>query len=160
MKKLTLTAVISLLLIMTGYGQTNTKNQKTMNTKEIAQNILNTLEKGWNNANGTEFATPFADTSEFVDIRGTLYPSATKQLLGEAHQGLFMSIYKESKIVYKLVQAILIDQNTIIANASTELDAPTGPLAGKNASTITMVITKSDNTWKIRAFHNTLVMKQ
>lgn len=145
---------------MTGYGQSNNLKTKIMGTKEIAQNILNILEKGWNNANGTEFATQFADTSEFVDIRGTLYPNATRQLLGEAHQGLFMSIYKDSKIAYKLVQSILIDQNTIIANASTELDAPTGPLAGKNASTITMVITKSGDTWKIRAFHNTLVLKQ
>ncbi|MGB3080763.1 MAG: SgcJ/EcaC family oxidoreductase, partial [Saprospiraceae bacterium] len=147
MKKLKLTAVTSLLLIMTGYGQSynlRTKNQKTMDTKEIAQNILNTLEKGWNNGNGAEFATPFADTSEFVDIRGTLYPSATRQLIAEAHHGLLMSIYKDSKIVYKLVQAMLIDQNTILANASTELNAPTGPLAGKNASTITLVITKSD----------------
>ena len=130
-----------------------------MDTKEITQNILQTLENGWNNADGREFAKPFADKSEFVDIRGTLYQNATPQYVGEAHQGLFMSIYKDSKIKYELAQSTLIDQNTILANARAALDAPTGPLAGKGTSTITMVITGSGDTWKIRAFHNTLVMK-
>lgn len=153
------TVVASLLLTMTGYGQSKNKKQKTMDAKEIAQNILKTLESGWNNANGTEFAKPFADKSEFVDIRGTLYQNAAPQYVGEAHQGLFMSIYKDSKVKYDLIQSMLIDQNTILANASAALDAPTGPLAGKGTSTITMVITKSGDTWKIRAFHNTLVMK-
>ena len=88
-----------------------------MVTNEIVQKILNTLESSWNNANGTEFATPFADTSDFVDIRGSLYPNATQQQLGQAHHGLFMGIYKGSKVVYKLVQSILIDQNTILAHA-------------------------------------------
>jgi uncharacterized protein (TIGR02246 family) len=130
-----------------------------MDAKEIAENILNILENGWNNASGTEFAKPFADTSEFVDIRGTLYKNATAKYVGEAHQGLFMSIYKDSKIKYDLIQSKVIDQNTILANASAALDAPTGPLAGKGTSTITLVITGSGDAWKIRAFHNTLVMK-
>lgn len=130
-----------------------------MDTKEIAQNILKILENGWNNASGTEFARPFADKSEFVDIRGTLYQNATPQYVGEAHQGLFTSIYKDSKVNYELIQSMLIDQNTILANARATLDAPTGPLAGKGASTITLVVTNSGAAWKIRAFHNTLVMK-
>lgn len=130
-----------------------------METKQIAQDILSTLESGWNNASGTEFSIPFADTSEFVDIRGTLYTNATPQQLGQAHQGLFMSIYKDSKVVYKHVQSTLIDANTILAHANTELDAPVGPLAGKNGSTVSMVIVRSGDDWKIRAFHNTLKMK-
>ncbi|ULQ51729.1 SgcJ/EcaC family oxidoreductase [Flavihumibacter fluvii] len=131
-----------------------------MNTEKITQNILTILENGWNNANGTEFAQPFADNAEFVDIRGTLHQNATRQFIGEAHQGVFMSIYKDSNIVYHLVQVIPLSDNIIVANVKAELDAPSGPLAGKSASTITMVLVNLDNTWKIRAFHNTLVAKQ
>ena len=163
MNLFTLTIVAALFLSATAHSQANvskTKKQNAMETKAIAQDILKTLENGWNNANGTAFAQSFADSSEFVDIRGSLHQNATRQYLGEAHQGVFMSIYKDSKISYSLVQAQMIDENTILANAKAALDAPAGPLAGKSASTISMIIIKSGNDWKIRAFHNTLVVKQ
>jgi uncharacterized protein (TIGR02246 family) len=163
MKIITLTIAAFLFAAAAGYTQTNhlnTKKQETMNTEKITQNILTMLENGWNNANGTEYAQPFADTSEFVDIRGVLHQNSTRQFLGEAHQGVFMGIYKDSKIAYNLAQVIALNENIFVANVKAELDAPAGPLAGKSASTITMVIVKLDNTWKIRAFHNTLVAKQ
>ena len=163
MKWITLTLATALFISAAAYSQTNyskTKKQHAMETKLIAQDILKTLENGWNNANGTAFAQPFADLSEFVDIRGAIHQNSTRQYLGEAHQGVFMSIYKDSKISYSLLQAQLIDGNIILANAKAALDAPTGPLAGKSASTITMVIIKSGDDWKIKAFHNTLVAKQ
>lgn len=131
-----------------------------MGAIEITETVLKTIETGWNTANGTTFALPFDDVSDFIDIRGTLHQKVTRQYIGEAHQGLFMSIYKDSKISYSLIQAHSIDQNTIFANAKAALDAPSGPLAGKTASTISLVINKSGNDWKIKAFHNSLVAKQ
>jgi uncharacterized protein (TIGR02246 family) len=131
-----------------------------MEAHEIAASILQNLQSGWNNANGNEFAASFADISEFVDITGTLHQNQSPSAIGQAHQGLFMSIYKDSKVAYDLVQAIKIDQGTVLANAKTTLDAPTGPMAGKKGSTITMVLTNSEGAWKIRAFQNTLVMER
>lgn len=131
-----------------------------MENKKIVENILKVLEDGWNTASGATFAKPFMDVSEFVDVRGTLHQNATRQYLGQAHQDVFMNIYKDSKITYSLVQAQLIDDNTILANAKAVLDAPVGPLAGKSTSTISLVIIKTGDDWKIRAFHNTLVAKQ
>jgi uncharacterized protein (TIGR02246 family) len=157
------TMAACLIAAVTSHSQPNnlkTKKHETMNTKKITQNIITMLENGWNNANGTEYAQPFADTAEFVDIRGVLHQNSTRQYLGEAHQRIFTSIYKDSKVAYNLVQVIPINDNTVVANVKAVLDAPSGPLAGKSASTITMVIVKSANTWKIRAFHNTLVAKQ
>ena len=131
-----------------------------METQEISERILKTLEDAWNNGNGAEFSQPFADTCEFVDIRGSLHKNSTPKYIGNAHQGLFMSIYKDSKVVYQLIQATYIDNHTILANAQTELDSPAGPLAGKNFSTVTLILVESASAWKIRAFHNTLVAKR
>jgi uncharacterized protein (TIGR02246 family) len=131
-----------------------------METQEISENILKTLENAWNNANGTEFSKPFAEVSEFVTIRGELHKNSTTQYIAEAHQGLFISIYKDSKVDYQLLQSMYINEQTILVNAQTELDAPVGPLAGKNSSTVTLILTKSGNDWKIRSFHNTLVAKR
>ncbi len=130
-----------------------------MEPKEIAQRILKTLENGWNNASGTEFAQHFADRSEYVDIRGTLHQNSTPKLIGDEHDKLFVSLYTGSKVTFQLLQAMFIDQNTILVNAGAELDAPSGPLAGKNNSTITLVLIKSGNDWKIRAFQNTVVKR-
>ncbi len=163
MKALMQTVVAALLLSSAAYGQTNfstTKNQQHMEAKEITEPILKSMETGWNTANGTTFALHFDDVSDFVDIRGTLHQKVTRLYIGEAHQGLFMSIYKDSKISYSLIQAHSIDGNTIFANAKAVLDAPGGPLAGKSTSTISLVIIKSGTDWKIKAFHNTLVAKQ
>lgn len=128
-----------------------------MDIQEIAGNILQQLEKGWNNGNGTEFAEPFGEVSEFVNITGTLYPKQSRADIAAAHQDLFNGLYKDSRIVIKLLQAQQIDQNTMLVHTGTEMNSPAGPLAGRNESTITMVLIRSGDDWKIRAFHNTLV---
>ena len=130
-----------------------------MEQEEISKTILKTLEDGWNNANGEESAKHFADNSEFVTIRGELHKNSTRQYLADAHQGLFKSIYKDSKVSYQLLQAMPIDNQTILVNARTELDAPGGPLAGKSYSTVTMVLVQRTGAWRIKAFHNTLVAR-
>lgn len=150
---------IPFFLCANSYGQAThpgTKNKLIMEAEQISTNILKTLEDGWNRANGTEFAQLFADTAEFVTIRGELHKSSSRKYLADAHQGIFSSIYKNSKVVYKLIQAVPIDKQTILVNAQSELDAPVGPLAGKSTSTITLILVQSDG-WRIRAFHNTLV---
>jgi uncharacterized protein (TIGR02246 family) len=156
----TLISVITFFMAVTAYSQnTNSKIKKQMEATEISTGILVTLENGWNNASGAEFAQPFADTCEFVTIKGELHKNSTTKYIADAHQGIFMSIYKGSKVDYQLLQAMYINNQTILVNAKTELDAPTGPLAGKNSSTVTLILVKSGNAWKIRSFHNTLVAK-
>lgn len=130
-----------------------------MDPKEISKTIVAQLEAGWNNADGAQFALPFATQSDFVDIRGTLHPNSPAAAIGAEHDGIFASIYKGSRIRYEVAQATPIDTNTILAHARAELDAPVGPLAGKTNSTITLVLVQQEGDWKIRGFHNTLVFR-
>jgi uncharacterized protein (TIGR02246 family) len=154
----TLVLLITVFTTVAVYGQTTkSKSNKQMNLTEISNQILSRLENGWNNASGAEFAQPFADSCEFVTIKGELHRNSSPKYLADAHQGIFMSIYKGSRVDYQLLQAIQINNETILVNAKTELDAPTGPLAGKNYSTVTLILINSGRSWKIRSFHNTLV---
>ena len=130
-----------------------------MDPKEIMKTVLTHLEAGWNNADGAQFALPFAGYSDFVDIRGALHPNSPPAGIAGAHDGIFRSIYKGSRGKYELIQAVPIDNNTILAHARAELDAPVGPLAGKSNSTITLVLVQQEGAWKIRGFHNTLVVR-
>lgn len=127
-----------------------------MNTNQIAGKILSTLQSGWNNADGNLFASVFASNSEFVDIRGTLHANASPHSLAAAHQALFGSIYKDSKVEYKTIQSIPITDDHFLLNAQAEMENPGGPMAGKNQSTISMIIALESGDWKIKAFHNTL----
>ncbi|MBM9575777.1 SgcJ/EcaC family oxidoreductase [Leptospira sp. 201903070] len=125
-----------------------------MEIKEITTNIIKTLESAWNRANGEEFGKAFTKNSDFVDIRGDLHYSDVA--VAKGHQAIFDTIYKDSKIKLELLQANQIDLNTILVHAKASLDCPSGPLVGKTDSTISMILTNSDESWSIRAFHNTL----
>ena len=46
---------------------------------------------------------------------------------------------------------------TILAVATSTLDAPSGPLQGIHTAHFTMVIAEQGDDWAITAFHNTLV---
>jgi uncharacterized protein (TIGR02246 family) len=162
MKTITTTLLV-ITFLTTTYAQNDhskSKNKIIMQQTEIAVGILKTLESAWNKASGIDYAKPFADTCEFVDIRGTLHKNSAPAYIGQAHQGIFNSIYKDSKVEYQLTQAITIDQDAILVNASSILEAPAGPLAGTNSSTITLLLLKKGSEWKIRAFHNTLIAKR
>jgi len=127
---------------------------------QIAENILSILENGWNNADGQHFAQPFASTSQFVDIRGVLHANASPAQLGVAHQGIFDTIYKGSRVKYLPIQTVTLSDSSFLLNVAATLDAPIGPLMGTNHSVITMLISKQENEWKILSFHNTLKARE
>lgn len=125
-----------------------------METKDISLNTIRILESAWNRASGEDFGKPFSKDSDYVDIRGDLHFS--DMAVAKGHQEIFDTIYKDSKIKLELIQANRIDSNTILAHVNAMLECPNGPLAGKTNSTISMILTKFDEDWMIRAFHNTL----
>lgn len=130
----------------------------TMEVSNIANSILQHLEKAWNTADGAAFGEVFTAPCDFVDIRGTLHQQQSPESIGQAHQGIFNSIYKNSKVQFELLQAQLVDEHTILLSARSTLDAPLGPLTGINNSTISMVLANGNDRWGVRLFHNTLVM--
>lgn len=150
------------LFTVTAYSQPHpltTLKKDLMETKKAVESMITSMQNAWNDANGNEFVKPFADTIEFVDIRGTLHSQSSRAYIAQAHNGLWKSIYKDSKILYELLQTIPLNDHTLLVNLKSTLDAPVGPLAGKNSSVITMVLVQTGKGWKVRGFHNTLVAK-
>lgn len=131
-----------------------------MEKNQAVMSLVTGIQNSWNNADGEAFAKLFADTSTFIDIKGNLHSKSTRQYLAEAHNGIWNSIYKGSKITYELLETIALSDEILLVNLRSTLDAPVGPLAGKNSSTITMVLIKIGANWKVKLFHNTLVAKQ
>jgi len=124
-------------------------------TEAIATTILEQLEQAWNAADGAAFGAPFADESDFVNIRGE-HHRGDGAYIGRAHQGIFDSIYAGSSVRLRLDVARPL-AGGILAVATSTLDVPGGPLQGIHNGRFTMVLVEQGDDWAITAFHNTLV---
>jgi uncharacterized protein (TIGR02246 family) len=124
-------------------------------TEAIATTILDQLEQAWNAADGAAFGAPFADESDFVNVRGE-HHRGDGAYIGRAHQGIFDSIYADSSVRFRLDVARRV-AGGILAVASSTLDVPDGPLQGIHNACFTMVLVEQGDDWAITAFHNTLV---
>lgn len=126
----------------------------------IASSIAKKLETAWNNGSGKEFQESFTSPTDFVNIMGAHFFSVTRDEIGAGHQAIFDTIYKGSTIKYEIVQASMIDTNTILAHMKSSLTSPSGPMAGVNGSIMTLVLIQENNEWKVRAFQNTLIRER
>ena len=123
-------------------------------TEAIATTILEQLEQAWNAGDGAAFGAPFADESDFVNVRGEHHRGADN--IAHGHQAIFDSIYAGSTVRFRLDVARPV-AGAILAVASSTLDAPSGPLKGIHNARFTMVIAEQGDDWRVASFHNTLV---
>ena len=128
----------------------------TAEASAIAAVVLAHLQDAWNHADGRAWGECFAGANDFVDIRGE-HHAGDAESIGRAHQGIFDTIYRGSTVRYQLESARPIAEGVIVAVASGVMDAPSGPLAGRNQARFTMVLTTAAGRWEIASFHNTLV---
>lgn len=130
----------------------------TTDPTAIASGLFAQLETAWNAADGAAFGRPFADVTDFVDIRG-MHHHGDGEAMGRGHQHIFDTIYKGSTVRYQVASARQAVPGCIVATASATLDAPSGPMLGTNQSRITAVLVPQGDGWAITAFHNTLVLQ-
>jgi uncharacterized protein (TIGR02246 family) len=134
---------------------TSPDRQATTTEVRVAQDIMNRLERAWNAGSGTDFGEPFSSDADFVDIRGELHTG--RDTIAEGHQSILDTIYAGSTVDYQVLQARAVDDRVVLAHVRATLDAPSGPLAGEHAATITVVLLKRDDEYEITSFHNALV---
>jgi uncharacterized protein (TIGR02246 family) len=130
----------------------------TTDPTAIAAGLFARLETAWNDGDGHAFGRPFADVTDFVDIRG-VHHHGDGEAMGRGHQHIFDTIYKGSTIRYQVISAREVVPGCIVATVSATLDAPSGPMPGTNQSRITAVVVPQGDGWAITAFHNTLVLQ-
>jgi len=121
----------------------------------LATQLFDRLETAWNAGDGAAFGQPFADVTDFVDIRGS-HHHGDSVAMGRGHQAIFDTIYKGSTIRYAVTSARTAAPGCIVATASATLDAPSGPMVGASRSQITALVVDQGDRWAITAFHNTL----
>jgi len=124
-------------------------------SEKVARDLLKQLEDGWNAGDGEAFGKAFTEDADFVAIRGDYHHG--REAIAKGHEGIFNSIYKDSRASYGLLQARALTDGVVLAHARSDLSAPSGPLAGEHSSVSTLVLVHEEGGWKISGFHNTLV---
>jgi uncharacterized protein (TIGR02246 family) len=125
------------------------------NDDRIVSDLVAELEKAWNAGDGARFARPFAEDADFVNIRGEHV--RTREVIAKGHQAIFNTIYKGSVVRYQVAGVRAIAPAVLLAHVKATLKAPTGPLAGEHSSLFTVVLVQEQTSWRIAAFHNTLI---
>ena len=123
---------------------------------QLATHIANQLTQAWNAGDGQAFAQPFAEQADFVTVFGELLHS--RQAIGDGHDLILNTIFTGTQLQYTVRDAVLIDRNTVLVHVSGNYPCGKGSsMVQGGHATITLVIQKTDDTWRVRAFHNTMV---
>lgn len=122
---------------------------------QIVADVVNELEKAWNAGDGVAFARPFAEDADFVNIRGEHH--RTREAVAKGHQAIFDSVYKGSVVRLQVAGVRTLAPTVLLAHVKSNLKAPMGPLAGEHGALFSLVLVRDQDTWRIAAFHNTLV---
>ena len=122
--------------------------------------IVSRLESAWNAMDAEAFAAPFAEDADFVNIVGEHHRGRPAIVAG--HRAIFRDFYADSTARMEVIAARSLRPDVALVHVHSVLDAPKGPLAGRNSAVFSMVLTKSGDgagsDWEIAAFHNTRQM--
>jgi len=125
---------------------------------QIAASIIERLVRAWNTANGAAWGVEFAGDADFINIFGVQRRGRNE--IEKRHQYVFDVLFAGSTCDMVLVDARLLAPNVILAHSKSVLKIPTGPMAGEQLNRQTVVIIRDGGTWRIAAYHNTLVAPQ
>ena len=124
--------------------------------------IVSRLESAWNAMDSEAFAAPFAEDADFVNIVGEHHRG--RPAIIDGHRAIFRDFFADSSARMEVIAARMLRPDVALAHVRSVLDAPKGPLAGRNTAVFSMVLTKRGDEagadWEIAAFHNTRQMER
>ncbi len=118
------------------------------------QTIVSALESAWNAGDGRLFAAPMAPDADFVTIRAERFRG--RQAIADGRDAIFRTVYAGSRIKLTTDTLRLLTDDVALLHVGSELDAPSGPLAGRHNAVFSAVLRRNGAAWEIAAFHNTL----
>lgn len=148
---------VTLAFLMLFVLGVNAHAQNNHSADEAAlREAVKQMENGWNTKSGALFAKPFADDADYVVINGMYIKG--RATIETAHQQIFDTIYKETKISLTVKQIRFLRPDVAVVHVSAHREGPTKELTA--AAMLTLVMTKEQQGWTIAAFQNTAVARR
>jgi uncharacterized protein (TIGR02246 family) len=154
-KLLTAFAALALFVFnVVAYGA-YAQNAHAEDEGTIRENVK-MMETGWNAKKGELFAKPFTLDADYVVINGMYFQG--RAAIGKAHQQIFDTFHKNTTISLSVRQIRFLRPDVALVHVSGRLEgSENGKQFVSNAS-MTMVMTREKEGWKIAAFQNTEVV--
>ena len=147
MKKIIIMTLTVLSSTMS-FGQTNSKDEQAI------QNIVSTLQNGWNEKNSEKFSSVFADVHEYIVVNGMYFSNFTRQGNAASHQGLFNGIYKNVNVKLITEKISFLRPDLALVTATGGRYSNEKPIPEDPEIIMTVLAEKKNNEWKIISFHN------
>ncbi|MBD2701175.1 SgcJ/EcaC family oxidoreductase [Spirosoma sp. BT702] len=134
---------------------TQTPDAQAQSTDEQPfQDILSTMQKGWNAKSGQTFASVFDSKHDYVVVNGIYLSGITPEANAHGHQQLFNTVYRTNVLILKLdkirfVRPDLVLMHVLGATYEQGKTVPVDP-----AVVISMLVEKKNDIWKVVSFHN------
>ncbi len=118
------------------------------------ESIVDRLARAWNSGDAPGFAAPFAADAQQVNIFGARLVG--RSAISERHAAIFAGIFSGSVNVLHVLDARRLGPDVLLAQLSSVVDVPHGPLRGELRTIASAVLrTPRDADWEIVLFHNT-----
>ncbi len=125
----------------------------------VASDVLQPLDDAWNAADSARFAAEFSDDADLINIFGTHFNGRAE--IENWIRSIFDTIYKGStRHSRSLEMTRYLNSDAILDLSSNNIAVPTGPRAPVSRNRQTFILSKSNNTWRIRHWHNTAIRDQ
>ena len=124
--------------------------------RSIAEAITYQLEAAWNAGDGRAYGVSFAEDAGYITVLGHLIQS--RGAITDAHQSIFKTIYRNSVVRQKVIEARALTGDVIMAQVDIMLSVPSGHIAGDHNAIQTLVIVRQDEDWRVAHFQSTLVV--
>src|SRR6476646_9319887 len=113
--------------------------------------LVETFVDGWNKADGTTLARPFAIDADFVAITGL--KGKGREVIAKAHDEILSTIYRGSVNSAKVESIRFLRPDVAVADVTFRFVGDVRPF-GLEQTSCGIVCTKDDGTWSIAAFRN------
>jgi len=117
--------------------------------------IVDKLQSAWNRSDSIAWAALFADDADFIHILGGHFTGQTA--IERGHRAIFDTIYKGSTNSFTVQKIRFVGSDVAIVFILAELKVTTPGLPPLLHARPTLIVHRTDHTWKIVAFQNTMI---
>ena len=131
-----------------------------MSQREEVLAVLGRLADAWNSGDADAYGALFTEDADYVTFFG--FRSEGREAIVESHRELFQGPLRGSKLTgfdEPRVRFLRDDVAVLVSGGGSSLTGADDPAAEGRASTLTYVLVRGDEGWRITAFQNTRVSK-
>ena len=140
--------LIAITLVTVSANTQNTTDEKAI------RNVIAGMSEAWTNGDGTSWASYFTEDHDFITWFGLYIPHYTKERNATQHQGLFDSVYKDTKHHSTVEKIRFISKDLVLCHVLAALSTKSEPRPELPSVIYTAILERVHDEWRVVSFHN------